>query len=367
MKKIFVPIASLFITVAAGLLFQVSTAHAGTSITMAVTVLSGPATPTVTSFTANPAVIATGSSLLSWSATNASTVAITPGGFSTSTLSGSLSVSPTSTTVYTLTASNGSASTTATTSVTLDTTPPSVPTSVVATAASASEIDLTWATSTDTNGISGYQVFQGLSTSTLAQIATATQPSYANTGLAAATAYYYAVTAVDLANNTSSPSNAASATTPAQPTSGGGGGGGGGGGSYYTPVPTVATTTLNLPTSTEALQALLTQLTTQLEALLVQAGGGTSGGGTTATGTPSFYFARNLAIGMAGYDVQNLQIYLNRHGYPVAAFGFGSSGNEVIYFGAKTQAALIMFQQAHGIRATGFFGPITRSYMNSHS
>ena len=76
--------------------------------------------PTVTSFTANPASIKSGSSsTLSWATTGATTIAITPGTLTSTSAGGSTSVSPSSTTTYTLAATNASGSTTATAIVTV--------------------------------------------------------------------------------------------------------------------------------------------------------------------------------------------------------------------------------------------------------
>lgn len=76
--------------------------------------------PTITSFTANPASIKSGtSSTLSWSTTGASSISISPGTFTSTSATGSTSVSPTATTTYTLTATNSAGSTTATTTVTV--------------------------------------------------------------------------------------------------------------------------------------------------------------------------------------------------------------------------------------------------------
>jgi fibronectin type 3 domain-containing protein len=78
------------------------------------------AKPTITSFTASPASISSGSSsTLSWAATGATSIAITPGTFTSTSASGSTSVSPTATTTYTLTATNASGSVTATAKVTV--------------------------------------------------------------------------------------------------------------------------------------------------------------------------------------------------------------------------------------------------------
>jgi chitodextrinase len=89
-----------------------------------------------------------------------------------------------------------------------DTTPPSVPGGLSASVASTSQINLTWSASTDSVGVTGYNVYRGG-----VQIATTTSPSYNNTGLAASTAYSYTVAAYDAAGNNSAQSGAISATT----------------------------------------------------------------------------------------------------------------------------------------------------------
>ncbi len=80
------------------------------------------AAPAITSFTANPTSVNSGtSSTLSWAAAGATSIAITPGTFTSTSASGSTSVSPTATTTYTLTATNASGSTTSTAKVTVAT------------------------------------------------------------------------------------------------------------------------------------------------------------------------------------------------------------------------------------------------------
>ena len=82
---------------------------------------SGPGSaPTITSFTAAATSINSGaSSTLSWATTGATSIAITPGTFTSALASGSTSVSPTATTTYTLTATNAAGSTKATAKVTV--------------------------------------------------------------------------------------------------------------------------------------------------------------------------------------------------------------------------------------------------------
>src|SRR5256885_13415920 len=93
-----------------------------------------------------------------------------------------------------------------------DTTPPSVPTGLTASAVSSSQINLSWAASSDNVGVSGYRVFRNG-----AQIATTSATSFTNTGLSPSTTYTYAVAAFDAAGNLSARSSPASATTPAVP------------------------------------------------------------------------------------------------------------------------------------------------------
>src|SRR6185503_15260428 len=90
-----------------------------------------------------------------------------------------------------------------------DTTAPSVPTGLGATASSASQINLSWAASTDNVGVTGYRVYRA--GALIATVGAVT--GYQNTGLTASTSYAYTVQAIDAAGNASGQSNAASATT----------------------------------------------------------------------------------------------------------------------------------------------------------
>jgi hypothetical protein len=105
-----------------------------------------------------------------------------------------------------------------------DTDAPSVPAGLNATAASTSQINLSWTASTDNVAVTGYQVFRDST-----QIATSTGITYSDTGLSASTAYAYNITAFDAALNVSARSATSTATTDAvavAPTSGPGPGGG---------------------------------------------------------------------------------------------------------------------------------------------
>jgi len=162
----------------------------------------------------------------------------------------------------------------------------------------------------------------------------------------------------------------------------GGGGGGGGGGGYFgnTPTPanvpetststTYSTTSQTTITATSALQSQLLLLIAQLKIALaeMQAQGQT----IPEAAKPfiqqgGYVFTRNLASGSTGEDVRELQKYLNTHGFSIALSGPGSPGNETLRFGAATRTALARFQAANGISpALGFFGTLTRDYINGH-
>src|SRR5436190_686332 len=90
----------------------------------------------------------------------------------------------------------------------LDTTAPSTPTEILASAVSASQINLSWAASTDNVKVTRYIVRRdGV------KIATPVSTSYADTGLSAATTYSYTVAARDAAGNISPNSTNVSVTT----------------------------------------------------------------------------------------------------------------------------------------------------------
>jgi fibronectin type 3 domain-containing protein len=93
--------------------------------------------------------------------------------------------------------------------------PPTPPSNLVATAVSASQINLAWTASTSSGGVAGYLVerCQGAGCTSFAQIATPAGNSYSDGGLLASTSYTYRVRATDAAGNLSDYSNNATATT----------------------------------------------------------------------------------------------------------------------------------------------------------
>jgi hypothetical protein len=137
--------------------------------------------PTITSFAADPTGISLGASAtLSWSTTGATSIAITPGAFTSTSATGSTSVSPTATTTYTLTAAEGAGSTTATATATVGTSNKPVintftasPTSI----ASGSATTLSWATT----GATSIAITPGTFTSASSAGSTSVSPTATTT------------------------------------------------------------------------------------------------------------------------------------------------------------------------------------------
>src|SRR5207249_385215 len=78
--------------------------------------------------------------------------------------------------------------------VTSDTTKPSAPTNLTATAASSSQINLSWTASTDNVGVTGYYVYRGAT-----QVGNPSSTTFNDTGLSASTSYSYTIKAYDAA------------------------------------------------------------------------------------------------------------------------------------------------------------------------
>jgi endonuclease I/chitodextrinase len=95
-----------------------------------------------------------------------------------------------------------------TTAAASDTQAPTAPTSLAASGTTASSANLSWATSTDNVGVTGYEVYQGATLK-----ATVTSTTFTVTGLTSATAYSFSVKAKDAAGNISAASNVVNVTT----------------------------------------------------------------------------------------------------------------------------------------------------------
>lgn len=115
--------------------------------------------------------------------------------------------------------STPSGSVTFTTAAASDTTPPSKPGTPTASTITASSVNLSWATSTDNVGVSGYDVVR-INGSTETVVASPTTNSATITGLTASTGYTFAVYAKDAAGNRSTRSGTVAVTTAASGTGG---------------------------------------------------------------------------------------------------------------------------------------------------
>src|SRR5712672_1071675 len=93
-----------------------------------------------------------------------------------------------------------------------DTTPPTTPTGLTGAVAGTTGANLSWSSSTDNVGVTGYIVRRNG-----VQVATPATTSFADTGLSAATTYSYTVAARDAAGNVSPNSTTVSVTTQSTP------------------------------------------------------------------------------------------------------------------------------------------------------
>jgi len=81
---------------------------------------------------------------------------------------------------------------------------------------------------------------------------------------------------------------------------------------------------------------------------------------TTTTASSGYTYNTDLTVGSTGADVTALQNTLISGGYLASGLNTG-------YFGALTKAAVMKWQTAAGISATGYVGPISRAKLNASS
>jgi hypothetical protein len=318
--------------------------------------------PTISSFAASSSVVASaGTSTLSWNATGTITsIAITPGSFSTSTAVGSTAVNPTSTITYTLTATNANGTSTATTTVTVESLTIS---SLAASSINSNSATITWTTSIPADSTVSYGT-------TIAYGATSTDPTLATShsiglsSLAGNTTYHFAVISSAIGTSTTSGdhtfSTSGASSRPSGPTidvpSAYG--------SPYVPgVGFVISSTPLIAVSADLQPSILVRLnllTAELDALLAQAIKG-----NTPLPMTSLTFVRNLDLWDTGSDVTALQQLLINQNAGAAAKALAQNGTTKT-FGFLTYKALKEFQKFVGIKpVSGYFGPITRSHVNN--
>lgn len=101
------------------------------------------------------------------------------------------------------------------------------------------------------------------------------------------------------------------------------------------------------------------------------------GFGTSAQTSASSVFTANLSLGSSGAQVAALQRILNRDtDTRIASAGPGSPGNETVYFGLLTKAAVVRFQEKYAgeiltpaalTHGNGYVGSYTRAKLNALS
>jgi len=172
-----------------------ATDPAGSVTSLQTITVDSEAKPTISSFTASPASVNSGSSsTLSWTTSGAASIAIAPGTFTSTSASGSTNVSPTATTTYTLTATNAAGSVTSTQTVTISAGSKPTISSFTASPASidsGSSSTLSWTTS----GAASIAITPGTFTSTSANGSTSVSPTATTT---------YTLTANDASGSTTS-------------------------------------------------------------------------------------------------------------------------------------------------------------------
>jgi hypothetical protein len=100
-----------------------------------------------------------------------------------------------------------------------DTVSPSAPSGLTASAASGTQVGLSWNAASDNVGVTGYRIerCEGAACTNFVQVAATGGTAFNDTGRIASTGYRYRVVALDAAGNLSEYSNLASATTPSVP------------------------------------------------------------------------------------------------------------------------------------------------------
>lgn len=75
-----------------------------------------------------------------------------------------------------------------------------------------------------------------------------------------------------------------------------------------------------------------------------------------------YQFQSNLTVGSTGASVVALQTWLIQNGYHIPSIESGAVSKGL--FGSQTKAAVVKYQKAVGLPATGYVGPLTRAQLN---
>ncbi len=224
---------------------------------------------------------------------------------------------------------------------------PDKPTVLSATAASASQVNLSWTAPTNASS-TYYIIYRSLTDSNFTTaLASTTATTYSSTGLSASTKYYYKVAGVN-ANGEGLNSDSANATTNAAAVVASTDTGGGGG--------TIVNINYNLLQPT--VNATTGATTTGSVTTGASAAGPTSAPEAETAKVARFNFTSVLKVGSVSAEVRNLQTLLKELGF----FTYSRITN---YFGSITRAAVLKYQKARELAKTGVFDDATKASLKA--
>jgi len=193
--------------------FMTNSANVETALATYATVLEAATTVPTCTLSASATSVSPGASVtLSAVCHPGATAYAWTGGTCAGNASASCNVTPVATTTYTVAGSDaaGWGPATSVTITVADRTAPTVPAQLVATGVDTTHVTLGWAGATDDVGVGSYRVMRNGT-----QVASVAATTYADSGLAPATAYTYTVSACDDAGNCSAASAGLSVQTAA--------------------------------------------------------------------------------------------------------------------------------------------------------
>lgn len=191
--------------------FMTNSANVETALATYATVLEAATTVPTCTLDASATSVSPGASVTLSAVCHPGAAAYTwTGGTCAGNASASCNVTPVATTTYTVAGSDAAGWGPATnlTITVADRAGPTVPTQLVATGIDTTHVTLGWAGATDDVGVSSYRVMRDGT-----QVASVAATTYADSGLAPATAYTYTVSACDAAGNCSAASTGLSVQT----------------------------------------------------------------------------------------------------------------------------------------------------------